>query len=285
MTNYNEQLFTGERALFMEHDAHITNSTFDAGESPLKESQNIELDRSIFKWKYPLWYSNHVQVKNSIFETMSRSGIWYTSDITIKDSTIQAPKQFRRSNHIVLTNVHFADAEETLWNCGDITLDHVQATGDYFGMNSHDIKIDHLDLVGNYAFDGGRNIEVHNSRIVTKDAFWNCENVTIYDSTISGEYLAWNTKNLRLVNCTIESDQGLCYIDGLTMENCQLLNTDLAFEYCQNINATISTHIDSVKNPISGTITAPSIGQVIQDDPAIDTSAVTINTTDYAQAG
>lgn len=276
MTEYNEAYLTGERALFQEHDAQITDTTFDAGESPLKESRNIDLTRSIFKWKYPLWYSNHVTVRDSILETMARSGIWYTNDITITDSTIQAPKNFRRSNHITLRNVHFADAEETLWTCGDITLDHVQAHGDYFGKDSHDIRIDHLDLVGNYAFDGGRNIEVHNSRIITKDAFWNCENVTIYDSTISGEYLAWNTNNLRLINCTIESDQGLCYVDGLTLENCRVLHTDLAFEYCRNIDATITTTVDSIKNPISGVIRAAGIGEVIQDDPAIDTSAVNI---------
>ena len=54
------------------------------------------------------------------------------------------------------------------------------------------------------------------------------ENVTVYDSVIIGEYLAWNTKNITFVNCTIESLQGLCYIEGLKMVNCKLINTTLA---------------------------------------------------------
>ena len=284
MTNYDQHYFTGERALFQEHDAQITNSTFAAGESPLKEAQSITLNNSIFKYKYPLWYAKHVTVNDSILETMSRSGIWYTDDISLIDTTVQAPKEFRRSKHIKLDHVHFADAEETLWQCDDISIDHVDATGDYFGMNSSNITIDHLNLVGNYAFDGGKNIEVHNATCVTKDALWNCENVTMYDSTINGEYLAWNTKNLTLINCTIESDQGLCYIDGLKLVNCKLLRTDLAFEYCKNIDADIHSHVDSVKNLISGVITADSIGEIIQDDDQIDTSKVTIHSRLQAQA-
>ena len=72
--------------------------------------------------------------------------------------------------------------------------------------------------------------------LISKDAFWNCENVTVYDSIIIGEYLGWNSKNLCFVNCTIESNQGFCYIDGLKLENCTLLNTNLAFEYRPKIN-------------------------------------------------
>ncbi|WP_412989370.1 DUF3737 family protein [Pediococcus siamensis] len=269
-TQYQDQYFEGERPLFAETDAEIIRTTFGEGESPLKESRNITLKSSIFKWKYPLWYSKHVKVADTIFETMSRSGIWYTEDITVANSTLQAPKLFRRSHHIVLQHDHFSDAEETLWNCSDIRIEDVQARGNYFGMNSEDIYVDHLNLIGNYAFDGAKNVEVHNATLVSKDAFWNCENVTISDSVINGEYLGWNTKNLTLINCTIESDQGLCYVDHLVMKNCRLLKTDLAFEYCRDIDAEINSDIESVKNPISGTIHAESIGEVILDPTKIN---------------
>lgn len=185
---------------------------------------------------------------------------------------------FRRAHHIALKNDHFSDADETLWNCSDIRIENVQARGNYFGMNSDNIYVDHLDLMGNYAFDGAKNVEVHNSTLVSKDAFWNCENVTVYDSVINGEYLGWNTKNLTLVNCTIESDQGLCYIDHLVMKNCRLLETDLAFEYCRDIDADIQSNITSVKNPISGKIHAQSIGEVILDTTKINPDQTTIVT-------
>jgi len=266
----NEGYFDGERPLFKEHDAEITDTTFGEGESPLKEARDIILNDVTFKWKYPLWYAKNVTVDDSVFETMSRSGIWYTDNIKITNSALQAPKLFRRASNIKLNNVHFADAEETLWNCKDIEMQDVQANGNYFGMNSENIRVDNLNVVGNYVFDGAKNIEVHNSTFVSKDAFWNCENVTIYDSKISGEYLAWNTKNITLINCTIESDQGLCYIDGLKMINCKLLRTDLAFEYCSNIDAEITTDVMSIKNPISGSIKVKSVDNIIFDDPEID---------------
>lgn len=266
----NEGYYEGERSLFKGHDLTINDTTFGNGESPLKETRNLDLNDVVFKWKYPLWYAKHINVENSIFETMSRSGIWYTHDIEINNSALQAPKLFRRASDIRLNNVHFADAEETLWTCDDIKLKNVQVNGNYFGKDSSNIYAENLNVVGNYVFDGAKNIEVHNSTFVSKDAFWNCENVTIYDSKISGEYLAWNTKNLTLINCTIESDQGLCYIDGLKMINCKVLRTDLAFEYCSNIDAEITTNVMSIKNPISGSIKVKSVDQIIFDDPEID---------------
>lgn len=168
------------------------------------------------------------------------------------------------------------NAEETLWNCRDIKMENVTAKGNYFAMNSENIQINKFELVGNYSFDGSKNIEIRNAKLLSKDAFWNCENVTVYDSVIIGEYLAWNTKNITFVNCTIESLQGLCYIEGLKMVNCKLINTTLAFEFCKDIDAQIVSHIDSITNPISGKISAHSIGEMIIDDQIIDPSQTKI---------
>lgn len=43
----------GERALFKSHDLKVEDSIFADGESPLKESDHIDISGSIFKWKYP----------------------------------------------------------------------------------------------------------------------------------------------------------------------------------------------------------------------------------------
>lgn len=278
METTQDQFFDGERPLFGKHDARIIRTTFGEGESPLKESRDITLRDSTFTWKYPLWYSKHVDVINTIFETMSRSGIWYTDDISLRNCSFQAPKLFRRAHHITLQNDFFADAQETLWSCSDIAIENVNATGDYFAKDSENIYVDHLNLVGNYAFDGCKYVEVHNSTFVTKDAFWNCDHVVIFDSVVSGEYLAWNTNHLTLINCTIASDQGLCYSDDLTLKNCRMMETDLAFEYCTNIDAEVTTPIRSVKNPISGKIRAKAIGTLILDPTKIDPAQTEIST-------
>lgn len=276
MKKVKQAFLSGERALFKSENLLVEDCVFDDGESPLKESRNIEVKQSIFRWKYPLWYCQNVKVDNTTLLETARSGIWYTHHLEINDSIIEAPKTFRRASDITLKNVDLPLAQETLWNCHDIVFENVNARGDYFGMNSENIKINHFNLTGNYCFDGGKNIEIHNSKLISKDAFWNCENVVVYDSLIIGEYLAWNTKNITFVNCTIESLQGLCYIEGLKLINCKLINTTLAFEYCKDIEAKIINHVDSIKNPLSGVIEVQSVGELIMDETKVDPSATKI---------
>ncbi|WP_122641929.1 DUF3737 family protein [Luxibacter massiliensis] len=257
-----QQYLTGERALFQGRDLEIRDTIFADGESPLKESCNIRLYGSMFKWKYPLWYSKNIYMKDCALFEMGRAGIWYTDNITVEDTVIEAPKTFRRGKGVTLKNVTMPNAAETLWNCNTVYMEQVSAKGDYFAMNSHDMKIQDFTLNGNYPFDGAKNVEIHHAKMLSKDAFWNSENVTIYDSFISGEYLGWNAKNLTLVNCTVESLQGMCYIENLVMKNCRLMNTTLAFEY-STVDVQINGNIGSVMNPSAGVIQADNIGELI----------------------
>ena len=151
-----QELLVGERALFQAKDLSIFNCTFEDGESPLKESSNIDLHETNFKWKYPLWYSNNVTLENCVLFDTARSGIWYTHNIEINNSLIAAPKTFRRANNIRLNDVDMPNALETLWNCQDIVLNDVTAKGDYFAMNSTNLTVNDLTLYGNYSFDSAK---------------------------------------------------------------------------------------------------------------------------------
>ncbi len=270
MKEIKQKLLTGERALFASDSLKIADSVFCDGESPLKESKNIEIDNCIFKWKYPIWYSESVSVKNTTLLETARSGIWYTHGIKITDSVIDAPKTFRRSGDIMLENVAISNAQETMWGCNNISLKSVTVKGDYFGMNSSDIYCENISVSGNYLFDGAENVTVKNSRLISKDAFWNCKNVTVENCTVIGEYLAWNSSDVTFINCTIESNQGLCYLDGIKLIGCKLINTDLSFEYARDIDADIISSVDSIKNPISGKITADSVDELILDETKIN---------------
>ncbi len=264
-----QQTLTGERALFQARDLLVTDCIFMDGESPLKESRDIELNGSLFRWKYPLWYSRNIVAKKCTWFEMARAGVWYTDHILVEDAVIEAPKNFRRCHDVTLKNVSFPNADETLWSCGEVRLESVVAKGDYFAMNCRDVEASDFTLTGNYSFDGARNVVIRNARMLSKDAFWNTENVTVYDSFISGEYLGWNAKDLTFVNCTIESLQGMCYIDNLVMKNCKLINTTLAFEY-SSVDAQIDSRIDSVMNPSSGVIRAEAIDTLILEKDKVD---------------
>ena len=270
-----QKILTGERSLFMAHDLQISDSIFTDGESPLKESHDIDVNGSMFKWKYPLWYCKNVNIKDTTWFDMARAGVWYTDHIRVENAIIEAPKNFRRCNDVTLKNVTFPNASETLWNCNDLHMENVTAKGDYFAMNDRNVQISGLNLIGNYSFDGVSNVEIHNAKMLSKDSFWNSENVTVYDSFISGEYLGWNARNLTLINCTIESLQGMCYIDNLVMKNCKLINTTLAFEY-SSVDAEITSKIDSVMNPESGVIRAEHIDELIIEKDKVDPSKTRI---------
>ena len=261
--------------MFASSCLEIENSVFYDGESPLKESSNILLRGCSFEWKYPLWYSRRIEAHDCVLRHTARSGIWYTDGITMTRCEIEAPKTFRRSSHVTLSDVRMPNAEETMWNCSHVTLSNVYVRGDYFGMGSSEVEADRLSVDGNYLFDGAKNVVVRNSRLISKDAFWNCENVTVTDSVIVGEYLGWNSTNVTFINCDIESNQGMCYMQGVTLKGCRLNNTDLCFEYC-TVDAEIESHIISVKNPISGRIVADSIGEIIMQPECVDVTKTEI---------
>jgi len=48
--------------------------------------------------------------------------------------------------------------------------------------------------------------------------------------------------------------------------------TDLSFEYSE-VEATIMGHVDSIKNPKSGTITVDSVGEIVLEDSIMESEA------------
>jgi hypothetical protein len=260
------KFFEGERPLFATNDLRLEHVKFYPGESAVKQCNNVEAYKCEFLGKYPFWHNDNVLIEDCLFTVYSRAAIWYTKNIRMINTKVEAPKMFREVDGLYLENVTFPNAGETIWNCRNITLRNVEARGgDYIFMNGENITIDNFSLQGNYSFQGAKNVVIRNARLDTKDAFWETENVTVYDSEISGEFLGWHSKSLRLVNCKISGTQPLCYATGLIMENCTMDGScDLAFEY-STLNAEINSHILSIKNPQDGTIKAQRIGEIIMD--------------------
>ncbi len=263
-----DQSFGGERPLFAQHDLRLENVTITEGESGIKCCSNIEADRCRFIGKYPWWHVNGSLITNCYFEVGSRSAIWYSNYMVMRDSVIDAPKFFREMRGLTLENVQLNDADETFWRVRDLKIRNVRLQGGtYPFMFCENVDVDGLESNSNYVFQYVRNAVVRNARITTKDAFWETENVTIYDSVLEGEYLGWHSKNLRLVRCYIAGEQPLCYIDGITLEDCTFDPAcDRAFEDSRNINASIKGCITEIKNPVSGIIKADKVGSVTIDE-------------------
>ena len=261
------QQFGGERPLFASHDLRLEGITITDGESGIKQCKNIEADNCKFYGKYPWWHVDGSIITNCYFAPGSRSAIWYSNDMKMKDCIIDGPKFFREMKNLELENVIINDADETFWCVDGIRIKNVKLhDGTYPFMFSQNIFIDGLESDSKYVFQYCKNVEIHHAKIITKDSFWECENITIYDSVLDGEYLAWHSKNVRLVNCHLSGEQLLCYADNLVLENCTFDEScDRVFEY-STVQADIKGKITNIKNPTSGQIVADEIGSITLDE-------------------
>lgn len=263
-----DERFGGERPLFGAHDLRLENIVITDGESGIKCCRNLECDGSKFYGKYPWWHVDGSVITNCYFAPESRSAIWYSDNMVMKDCVIDGPKFFREMKNLTLENVKINDADETFWRVDGLRLKQVELhEGTYPFMFSKNIYVDGLVSDAKYVFQYCQNVEVHHARITTKDSFWECDNVTIYDSDLDGEYLAWHSKNVKLVRCHISGEQPLCYMDHVTLVDCTFDPAcDLAFEDSTAIDATIKGSITEVKNPVSGHISADAIGRITYDE-------------------
>lgn len=279
MREIKSQEFGGERPLYCEHDLYLEYVTIHAGESALKETLNIEAVRCRFEGKYPLWCCDGITVRDCHFTEGGRAALWYSRNLLMEETLVEAPKMFRQMDGIRLRRVRIPNAGETLWHCKNIDIVDLEASGaDYIFMNCENIRVENLRLQGNYSFQWSKNIEIHNSVLDTKDAFWEAENVTIYDSEISGEFLAWHSRNIRFVRCHLSGSQPLCYASGLVLEDCSFgPDADLAFEY-SDVEATIKGDMVSIKNPRSGSITLEGSARLIMDENIKAPASCTVTT-------
>lgn len=267
MQEIKDKEFGGERPLFACSNLKLDNVTIHAGESALKCCRNIDAVNCRFEGKYPFWHVDNFNISNCLFTEGARAALWYSHNLVMTDTRVDAPKMFREMDGIRLENVKIPDAAETLWHCSNVVLRNVQlAKGDYLFMHGSNIDIDNYRHQGNYSFQYCRNVVIRNAVIDAKDAFWNTENVTIYDSSITGEYLGWHSHRLKLVRCHISGTQPLCYAHDLVLEDCTFdADCDLAFEDSE-VEATILSPVTSVKNPRTGRIIAQSYGEIIIDE-------------------
>ena len=147
------------------------------------------------------------------------------------------------------------------------------AEGEYFLLRAENVDFTDVRFRGKYSFQYVKNAVLENCILDTKDAFWHAENVTLKNCQVKGEYLAWYAKGLTMIDCKISGTQPFCYCENLRLVNCELLDADLAFEKSE-VEATLTAPVISIKNPSRGSITLPSVGDLILTDEASACSVV-----------
>ena len=267
MTIIEKQTFDGERALYGAKDLVVTQCRFDGpadGESALKEAANIETNKCFFNLRYPFWHVQGLKIKDCELTELCRAALWYSDHITITDTKLHGIKALRECRDAVLRNCDIISPEFG-WSVTNIEMYDTTAKSEYFMMRSENIRFENVDFTGKYSFQYIKNAVFENCRFDTKDAFWHGENVLVKDSVVKGEYLAWYANGLTFENCRIIGTQPLCYCKDLKLINCEMVDADLCFEK-SDVFAEVTTPVLSIKNPRSGKITVPAVGEVIMDD-------------------
>ena len=259
--------FDEERALYGSNGVEIENCRFDGpadGESALKECKNVSVSDSFFNLRYPFWHVDGLKITGSEMTDKCRAALWYTKNAVMKDVKFHGIKALRECSDITIEDSDIISPEFG-WSVNGITMKNTSAQSEYFMMRSNKLKFNKVSLKGKYSFQYIEDSEFEDCDFDTKDAFWHAKNVVIRNSTIKGEYLAWYCENVTFENCTISGTQPLCYCKNLKLINCKMLDADLAFEKSE-VEATVTTPVLSIKNPLKGHIEVPEVGEIIRDD-------------------
>ena len=262
------QTFDMERALYGSNGILVRNCSFDGpadGESAFKEGRDIETEHCFFNLRYPFWHDHSLKITDSEMTEKCRAALWYSDNVEITDSKLHGIKALRECSTVMIRNCDIISPEFG-WSVRGIHMENTTAVSEYFMMRSENLTFREVTFKGKYSFQYIKNATFENCVFDTKDAFWHGENITVKDSVVKGEYLAWYSDGLTLVNCKIIGTQPLCYCKNLKLINCEMVYTDLAFEKSE-VEAVITTRVDSIKNPLSGHIQVPELGELIMDDP------------------
>ncbi len=260
--------FDAERALYGSRNLLVRNCAFEGpadGESAFKESREIAAEHCMFELRYPFWHDNGLRITDSEMTENCRAALWYSEHVEITGTKLHGIKALRECSDVTIRNCDIVSPEFG-WSVRGICMEDTTAVSEYFMMRSEKLTFRGVHFTGKYSFQYIKDATFENCTFDTKDAFWHGENITVKNSVVKGEYLAWYSDGLTFVNCKIIGTQPLCYCKNLKLIDCEMIDTDLAFEKSQ-VEAVITTKVDSIKNPLSGQIQVPELGELIMDDP------------------
>lgn len=278
MQTITNKTFDEERALYGSRGLVVQNCNFDGpadGESAFKEGANITVRDCFFNLRYPFWHDDDLKISGSEMTELCRAALWYSYNIEITDTKLHGIKALRECSHIKMRGCDIISPEFG-WSVHGLDMEECTAAGEYIMMRSDRLNFRNVQMKGKYSFQYITDSVFENCTFDTKDAFWHAKNITVRNSVVKGEYLAWYSENITFENCKIIGTQPLCYCKDLKLINCEMIDTDLSFERSE-VKATLTAPIVSIKNPLSGHICVPEVGEIIMDIPEAKGEIVTKN--------
>ena len=90
--------FGEERALYGSRGLWVCGCAFDGeedGESALKESRDVLVERCLCNLRYPFWHDRNLTLSDCDLTEKCRAALWYSDRIEIRDCRLHGTKALR----------------------------------------------------------------------------------------------------------------------------------------------------------------------------------------------
>ena len=261
-----KKTFDEERALYGLRHVCVRECAFTGpadGESALKECEDIAAERCFFNLRYPLWHVHGLKMADCEITENGRAALWYSDHLDIDGSRLHGIKALRECHEVAVRNCDVISSEFG-WFSHNFTMSDCTVKSDYFMLHAGNLDFTRVRFSGKYALQYLHDCVFEHCDITSRDAFWHARNVTVRDCVLKGEFLGWYSDHLMLERCRIISSQPLCYCQNLKLVDCEVVDSDLCFEK-SDVDAVLTSPVDSIKNPRSGRIVLPGVEELIQD--------------------
>ena len=149
------QTFDEERALYGIKNATVRNCLFDGpkdGESAFKECENITVEQTKFKLRYPFWHDHGLKIKECELTENCRAALWYGDHIEIEKTKMHGIKALRECNDIVIKDCQI-NFSEFGWMSRNIQVKDAKAISEYFMMRAENVRFENVEFTGNIQFN------------------------------------------------------------------------------------------------------------------------------------
>lgn len=246
-------------------------SAEDTGE-PLIDCANVLVQNSIFAVERPLVGAVKTIISMCDFDQTTRGTLSDSNRIVVQHCVFEGADSLSACER-----VHLHESEIYGYglarDCKRLKLTSVIVEGVDAFLNCSNLAAWNLSVAGDGAFRHLENSLITGSIINGDDVLAYAKNVTLRDCVITGRRIGWMAQDLTFINCTIVGEAPLCRGREINVIDCRMLLADMAFEYSE-IEASINGHINSVINPLSGTILADTVGTVLNGNARFNCSGL-----------
>lgn len=184
----------------------------------------------------------------------------------IQNTTFDGERALYGSKGIVVKDRSFhgpADGESAFKECADVQVEHAFFNLRYPFRHNHGLKISGSEMTElcRAALWYSDHIEITDTKLRGIKALRACSKVSMRGCDIVSPEFGWSVRDIEMEDCCAESEYSMMRSANLHFRHVRM-EGKYSFRYI--------TSVLSIKNPLSGRIIAPAVGEIIRDIPGAE---------------